>query len=105
MQKNADLTCGFLAACLLTHSVVVNFHSVDLNVVLAYDFHPGELGSYLSPDLDSEKNTVYSGFVESAYDVKYLCSYMPGQGKKWNHIYLKSKKLDTVSKSNRLDCV
>ena len=73
MQKDADPTCGFLAACLLTHSVAVNFHSVDLNVVLAYDFHPEELGNYLSPHLDSEKNTVYSGFVESAYDMKYLC--------------------------------
>ena len=59
MQKDADLTCGFLAACLLTRSVAVNFHSVDLNVVLAYDFHPGELGSYSSPHLDSEKHSLF----------------------------------------------
>ena len=52
------LTCGFLATCLLIHSVVVNFHSVDLNVVSAFDFHPGDLGSWLLPHLDNE-NKVY----------------------------------------------
>lgn len=54
MEEGAGLTCGFLVTCLLAHSVVVNFHSVELNVVSACDFHPGELGSYLSPHLDSQ---------------------------------------------------